>query len=1077
MGSATFIQTSFAGGAWSPFNQGRYDHAWYRKSMAVSENGFPLSSGGWVRRPGTQLAGPTRNGAKAALIPFSFENNDPYVIELTEGFLRYFQGPSLATDETATVTDISTATPAVVTLGSGVTWATGEQVVFNLSDAAAKAAAPLLAARTFVITMLTTTTFSLSDPIVGASVDGSTLGWAADLIVTAGRVAETVTPYTAAQVGAVRGVQNETDMVLLQGDTFPQILTATPPDGDAPAVFELNPAEFVDGPYFDPEPNGVLTPDAVNGLINLVLSSPAYSATKVYAEGDFVLSSSITYRSLVDQNLNHTPASSPTYWGADSPASALASGVGFTEDDIGRHIRLYTEPPAWETGTTYAAKDVVYYDGLPWVALTGITGAAEALGKINTTRPGVDSTKWAVAPQGARWTWGKIVGIPDPSSFISQTLAGSGTIGNLSRISAGFDGNTSQESWEGPRVYWEAFSNPDAYIGRSFSSPLAITSVKVYPLASGGMRLMGSKTFTLRVRAKSTAPSNATDGTVIGTATITNSTQYSPVIVTSTDQATTWSYVWLDLSGIPQETVSGVTYEQFACSEIEMFGAGAGAGAEVTVQLYGDDLLYVSPIHTWRLGLFNQYDNKYPACGCYHEGRLWLAGVSPNRVDASKSNEFLVFSPTETDGSVPDNAAISYTFNSSDLNSIYWMIPDLQGIVAGTKGGEWLIESPSNSSAGFTPTNIRARRVTKYGCANIEPQRTGLTTVFVHRYKRQMVEFLADAYSGKFVGPEMAELNRQAVAAGIEQIAYQQGLVPIVWSRLADGSLSGATYRRTSMISTQPPDILGWHQHTLGHGRTVENICTGPAVGGELDALSLVTKDAASGLYYVEVMANLFDEDANIFQARHLDGALVPAAAQTSGDNIRLHGLWPLNGQTVTVWAAGLDCGDFKVMNGYVDVPLGSAGGLFTKRWLTQLHDVAEDFDALSVTLDGDAETFPAVVGFSYRSRGQVLRPVAQDATGSAQGPAFAKIRRQGHVGVQMYKSQGVSLGTNFDRLRPAIFRTPGDRAYAPTELWSGIFWGNVDDGYTFESQLCWEVTRPYPLTITAVGGEYVTQN
>lgn len=1080
MGSATFLQTSFAGGEWSAFNHGRMEHPWYRKGMAVCENGFPLSTGAWVRRPGTQHAAFTRNGAIAALIPFSFEDNQPYTIELTDSFLRFFQGAEPVLDNNPpTVSDISTATPAVVTVSSAVDWATGNRVRFKTETPATKAAMPSVFAREFSIQAVSDTTFSLFDGITGAPIDGSTTGWSASAPLTVGRVSEVASLFTEARVSDVRAVQNETDMVLLHTNVPPQQLTAEPPGNGGSATFSISEADFVDGPYLDPVQDAILTPSSLTGLVSLSLSVPAYVATTAYEEGDFVSSSGVTYVSLVDQNIGNTPASSPAYWEVSTATAAVNDGAGFTAQDYGRHIRLYSEPAEWVAASNYSAKDVVKFDNQYWVALVAITGAAEATGTVSLLRPGVDSTKWAVVPSAARWTWGKIVAPTSaPTGLISQTLTGSGIIGGLSYQSNAFDGITDVSGGGGgtARKLWDIADDSSAFIGRSFAVGTTISSAIIYPTNDQGLDTVGGSSGTLRMYGSNTAPGDYNDGTLLGSVGFNATTQKSPLTIQSNSGATTYKYVWIDCHSIPSESYGlfGAYHRRnINIAEIEFYDSSALAGVAVTVQILGDPLLYTAPITTWRLGLFNARDAAYPTNGCYHEGRLWLTGSVKNRIDASKSNEFLVFSPTESDGSVPNNAAISYTFNSSDLNTIHWMVPDLQGIVCGTKGGEWLVESPSSSVAGFAPTNIRARRVTKYGSAKVEPQRTGLTTVFVQRYKRQLHEFLADAYSGKLIGPEMAELNRAAVAAGVEQIAYQQGLVPIVWSRLGDGSLSGATYRRTSMISTQPPDVLGWHRHTLGSGRTIESICVGPSVDGLLDTLSLVTYDAETGLRQVEVLSNIFDEDKTIFDAAFVDGAVVPALGTKTGNNIRFHGLWPLNGKTVSVWAAGIDCGDFQVQNGYVDVPLE---GLFTYRWLTQLSSQNNDYGNLATTID-QTLVIPAIVGFTYTSRGQVLRPVAQDATGSALGPAWAKLRREASTGVLMHSSQGASFGTNFEKLRPALFRTPGDRAYTKTELWSGLHLLAIDDGYTFESQLCWEVKRPYPLTITAIGGNMVTEN
>jgi hypothetical protein len=62
MADASFLQTSFLGGEWSPLLQGRMDDPRYRSGMNVARNTLPIEEGSAVRRPGTQQIGPTRSG-------------------------------------------------------------------------------------------------------------------------------------------------------------------------------------------------------------------------------------------------------------------------------------------------------------------------------------------------------------------------------------------------------------------------------------------------------------------------------------------------------------------------------------------------------------------------------------------------------------------------------------------------------------------------------------------------------------------------------------------------------------------------------------------------------------------------------------------------------------------------------------------------------------------------------------------------------------------------------------------------------------------------------------------------------
>ena len=171
-------------------------------------------------------------------------------------------------------------------------------------------------------------------------------------------------------------MQAETTDILLAPTVAPQALVATTlPGARSRAAFTLNPAIFNDGPYLDPFTNGVqATPGAKSGVVGITLAFPAYDATKAYAAGSFVTSSSINYESLQDQNVNNTPASSPTFWATTSAGAAINNGQGFLGTDIGRLVRLFSEPAAWLVGdlcaSTAASPVIVSYNP------TGQPGAA-----------------------------------------------------------------------------------------------------------------------------------------------------------------------------------------------------------------------------------------------------------------------------------------------------------------------------------------------------------------------------------------------------------------------------------------------------------------------------------------------------------------------------------------------------------------------------------------------------------------------------------------------------------------------------------------------------------------------------
>lgn len=1081
MADAAFTVTSFLGGEWSPEAQGRIDLPSYKTAMNVCLNGLPKETGAWTRRPGSKLTAVARGGARARVISFDFQQNYPYNIELTTGYLRFHAGDRLATtNDKQTVTAISTANPASVTVASA--WATGSTVMFT--DLGVNN--PLLQNRQFLITHVDGTHFTIADAVTGANIDGATLGTFVSGNVV--RVQELASPYAGTDWNSVRSVQALETAVFLHGTYQPQVVSvSTEPASGVDAQFAINPLTFLDGPYLDPFTNGVqVTPAATTGIVQLTLSFPAYSSTTAYPIGAYVSSSSVNYKSLIDQNLNNTPASSPTAWQAVSAASAIGPN-GFTGSDIGRHVRLFSEPSAWAIGTSYAAGNVVKYNNA-YYTWTGSTTTATA-----TNAPGL-TTSWGVNPTAAIWSWGKITSLLNQ---ISQSLSGATNIGDMTGnggLAASFDGVTTQSSTAASRQINTRTGSGSlgfsTYVGRNFSSASdqQIASATIFPTTDKGIAFLtvvgqsgtgGINGCTATLYGSATAPSSATDGTVLGTATVPVGPQISgtgpfiagasPVSITSTDQSTAWKYVWVALLATANVGLSDSSQLEIFCAELQLFNpTGTGSGAAVKVQILGPSLLYTTSITTWRLGLYSN-TTGWPSCGTYHEGRLWLSGAVSNRIDASVPNSIannsVNFAPTASDGTVSSSSAISYTFNSPDTNPIYWMTPEQQGIVCGTKAGEWLVQASSQNNI-LTPTSIQAHRATRIGCANIEPRRTEHTLVFVQKFQRKIMEYFSDVFSGKYTAPNLSKDAKHLTTAGIAEIAYQQELVPIIWARMNDGSLVGGTYKRDTLMTSQGPTFMGWHPHSLGGNHSVESICVGPSTDGTLDTLAMVTADlsATTPIRMVSILTNVPDETTTLAGAWHLDCGIVPSFTQNvtiGGVNyFQCGGLWPHEGMTVTVYAGGLDLGDHTVSGGVVNVPYApgtnAANTSFTQAFVS-----------------GYTGTMPVVVGFNYTSDGQLVRPAAVAEVGARNPEAIGTKGRIQSYAALLANAKGMKFGTSFSRLKTAIFRTEpdGGNSLGATDIKNGLHKEPLTDSPSFDGMICWRIERPFPATIAALTG------
>jgi len=385
-------------------------------------------------------------------------------------------------------------------------------------------------------------------------------------------------------------------------------------------------------------------------------------------------------------------------------------------------------------------------------------------------------------------------------------------------------------------------------------------------------------------------------------------------------------------------------------------------GTPVTEVTYPDNvasgnLLYTTPITAWQLGTYCD-TTGYPSCGAYYQGRVWLGGAVKNRFDASVSNDFSVngyinFAPTGLDGTVADNNGISGTLNAKEIENFLWMLPDEQGVLAGTQSGEWIIAS-SGGGEPITPTSIATREMTHYGSVNTPAIKIDRVTVFVQRDGRKVYEYMANYFTQKFVADNLILRSKHLSVSGVAELAYMRELTPVIWCRLNNGGLIGCTYKHDDPI--KPIEFNGWHRHTLGTGRNVISIQGGPANGGETDTISLATQDPSTTYCYVEFLQTLWDDSDSLLTAWYVDGGAIPVGADKMTVDgvtvIRIYGLWYMIGESVTAWGAGLDLGDFTVSSGgTIDIPLNATSSLFTDSLLASI--TAAGCTPLSVEITG----------------------------------------------------------------------------------------------------------------------------
>lgn len=298
--------------------------------------------------------------------------------------------------------------------------------------------------------------------------------------------------------------------------------------------------------------------------------------------------------------------------------------------------------------------------------------------------------------------------------------------------------------------------------------------------------------------------------------------------------------------------------------------------------------------NSWTLNadVWSQYDG-YPATGTFHMQRLVAAGSPgyPQTVWGSGIGEYFGFQL-----GVNDDEAFSYTLVSDDLSPITYLT-SMEALVALTYGAEFTMEGGIEKP--ITPTNIRAKQRSNWGCQQVRPVRLGQEEIFVTRGGKatRAISYTQDTTA--WSTPDMSVLAEHLLRAGLVSLTWHANPSTLLMAAREDGTLITATYDRDQ-------DVIGWARQDLGG--VVESVATIPA--GDTDRTWLLVRRVVGGqtVRYIEK----FDPDT------YTDSAIKgenPAGATV------WTGLDHLEGQTVRPVADGVPQPEAVVTGGEVTLP------------------------------------------------------------------------------------------------------------------------------------------------------------
>jgi hypothetical protein len=442
----------------------------------------------------------------------------------------------------------------------------------------------------------------------------------------------------------------------------------------------------------------------------------------------------------------------------------------------------------------------------------------------------------------------------------------------------------------------------------------------------------------------------------------------------------------------------------------------------------------------WRLGVYTQ--DSYPTASTLFQNRVVLSGAknSPDRVDMSITGGYtsntIIFSPTELDGTVTDDKAVSMFLDSNTLNPVSWLYPDTTGLAVGTTDGEWVVTSSTGDRI-VTPSAKESRPISYIGSQRyVQPVRATSSIVFPAQ-QGSFVYDLTYAYEIEKLKPRDLSVLSDTLIEGenIIQLTFQPDPYNIIWALTDKGNLYGCTYFPEGTT-------FGWFRTQLGDASSkVSSIAVMPT-DNSLWASVFITCDFKPdpippvgfpiGQFNLVRLRPPFSRNNTISESFYLDHAQI----FTSGVAFNTaYGFRWARGKTMRL-----------LLNG------------------KQTTDVVVTDDG-RVVFPASATATTAVVGLATSWALNTTEINLQGNRGTTQG----RLKRLSNIILKVYNTLGMKYGSSPTKLDEYLF---GNTNYTTTTpvLFSGntdnlpIPWGYDQSGFVYlESDSC------YPFMLQAI--------
>lgn len=802
------IKTSFAAGEMAASLSGRVDLAKYQVGAAVMRNFFVDYRGGASTRPGTKHVGvcrPVTNSPKPRLIPFVFNSEQAYVLELNANRMRVIYQGGYVTDNPIAITAGSDSNPLQITV-PGHNYSVGDFVyVDGVSGLARPNGINGVNGRTFYITAISGNVLTLGSITAFTAVNAST--WTSySGGGTCARIYEIATPWNAATLFALKYVQSA------------DVMTVTYLDFPAYDIRRLghNNWQIVQETYgtpLSPPTNFGAYPQNIGDAATQVFFY-VYAVTSVDENGrESVIATASCENKALDQTLSPV-RTNVLQWDAVPGAYKY------------RVYKAQPVPHGTQGGGPYyygvvgnvfenRFVDVNYapdYTVGPPVARNPFLDNGIASASIDAEGAGYVAP-YAVIVDGT--------GSGAAISLASDLSAAASPYGAISVANVVANG----ANYSAPTVTVYDAAPAGSGLVLAFSGAWVAN-----PLGTGFVPAPGSITIANKGQNYHFKTANnfirARAGSPVGT-----------------------NYLYIDISLVAYGQVQSISWANADISPTPGTGLSSTGGSDtLTFEIVGSDVSPSGANITVALG-----GNTNPNCCAYVQQRRVFGGSrnKPSTLWMSQPGQFTNFNITDP---VQDDNAITAALNAQEVNVIEAMVAATGGLVVLTSGGAYLVSGDSNG--GLTPSTVQAQPQAFTGTQkDLQPLRAGNQLIYAQARGSAIAELAYNFYTSQFTSMDISVLSAHLLEGHyITQWAYATEPYKLVWAVRDDGALLCMTYLKEQ-------EVYGWSRHdTQG---TYASVATVPE--GREDAVYVVVQryNPATGYaYHVErMMARDFGAD------------------------------------------------------------------------------------------------------------------------------------------------------------------------------------------------------------------------